>query len=182
MNPKLLCASAWLMALHVCCVNDPGTIRRITSREDPSREEGTGVTLIYSKEGHIQAHLEAPLMVRLTREKEAITELPSGLVLRFFDPSMQEESRLTAHYGVVYENSDEMIARNNVVATNKNGDKLETEELIWNQKTRRIYSDKFVRITTADEIMFGDGFESNEDLTNYTIRKIRGTVRLKENL
>src|SRR4030095_13576803 len=100
--------------------------------------------------------------------------------LIFFDEKMEEESQLTAGFGVSYDNSDEMIARNNVEAVNVYGDKLNTEELIWNQKSEKIHSDKFVKITTKDEIIFGDGFESNQNLTNYTIKKIRGTIRLKD--
>lgn len=168
---------AWLLP---GCVNDPKAIKQVTSREDPNREEARQVTIWYSEAGLIKARLEAPAMVRTAREKQVVTEMPEGLLLVFFDPHLREESRLTANYGMVREDQDEMIARNNVVANNRNGDRLETEELIWNQKTRRIYSDKFVRITTADEIMYGDGFESNEDLTNYKIRKIRGTVSLKD--
>ena len=38
---------------------------------------------------------------------------------------------------------------------------------------------RFVKITTADEIIFGDGFESNQDFTKYKIFKIRGTISLK---
>ncbi|MCS6990410.1 MAG: LPS export ABC transporter periplasmic protein LptC [Chitinophagales bacterium] len=166
----------WVMG---SCVSDPDTIKRITAGEDPNKEHAHQVRLVYSQSGQIKAELEAPLMVRTVEGEKITTELPEGLLLRFFDEKLQEQSRLTADYGVVYEHADEMIARNRVVATNINGDKLETEELIWNQKTRRIYSDKFVRITTGDEMMFGDGFESNEDLTNYKIRKIRGTVRLE---
>lgn len=63
------------------------------------------------------------------------------------------------------------MVKNNVEAISVKGDKLNTEELTWNQKTQKISSDKFVKITTRDEIIFGDGFESNQDLTNYKIKK-----------
>lgn len=112
--------------------------------------------------------------------KEPYTELPDGLKILFFDESAKVESQLTAGYGISYEKSDEMIVRNNVEAVSVKGDKLNTEELVWSQKTQKISSDKFVKITTRDEIIFGDGFESNQDLTNYKIKKIRGTIRLKE--
>jgi len=112
--------------------------------------------------------------------KNPYTELPSGLKLVFFSPEMTKQSELTAGYGISYDKSDEMIARNNVVVVNVNGERLETEELVWNQKTEKISSEKFVKITTSDEIIFGDGFESNQDISNYKIRKIRGTMQVKE--
>jgi lipopolysaccharide assembly outer membrane protein LptD (OstA) len=75
-----------------------------------------------------------------------------------------------------------MIARNNVEVINIKGEKLNSEELIWNNKNKKIYTEKFVTIQTKDEIIYGDGLEANEDLTNYKIKKIRGTIQVKENL
>ncbi len=104
--------------------------------------------------------------------------MPSGLHLQFYSDSMKVQSDLTAGYGISYDKSDQMIARNNVVVNNIYGEKLETEELIWDQNTEKISSEKFVKITTRDEIIFGDGFESNDDLSNYKIKKIRGTLQV----
>lgn len=107
--------------------------------------------------------------------------MPKGLKLVFYNDSMGVSSRLTANYGISYENSHEMIVRDNVQVVNVNGEIMNTEELIWNSKTEKITSDKFVKIQTKDEIIYGDGLEANQDLTNYKIRKIRGTIHLKNN-
>jgi len=37
-----------------------------------------------------------------------------------------------------------------------------------------------VKITTADEVIYGDGLESNQDFTKYKIKNIKGTIHLKE--
>lgn len=155
------------------------TVNKITSQHEASSETGKDIEVLYSGLGRIKAKLTAPTMLRF-HTKEPYTELPDGLKILFFDESAKVESQLTAGYGISYEKSDEMIVRNNVEAVSVKGDKLNTEELVWSQKTQKISSDKFVKITTRDEIIFGDGFESNQDLTNYKIKKIRGTIRLKE--
>jgi hypothetical protein len=72
-----------------------------------------------------------------------------------------------------------MVARNDVVVLNIAGDTLRTEELIWEEATQRVHSDKFVRITTKTEIIMGDGFESDITFKNPKIYKIRGIVNLK---
>jgi len=51
---------------------------------------------------------------------------------------------------------------------------LNTEELKWNQSTRKIYSDAPVIITSPSEIIFGIGLESNEYLSQYKIFKVTG--------
>ena len=161
------------------CETDIATVNKLTGEYAASAETGKDIDVIYSNQGRVKAKLTAPTMMRF-RTKEPYTELPDGLKIVFFDPGGQVESQLTAGYGISYEKSDEMKVRNNVEAISVKGDKLNTEELIWNQKTQKIYSEKFVKITTRDEIIFGDGFESNQDLTNYKISKIRGTIRLKD--
>ena len=147
---------------------------------EATSESGSDIEVLYSDLGRVKAMLTTPTMLRF-HTKDPYTEMPDGLKIVFYDDSLKEESRLTAGYGISYDKSDQMIARNNVEAINEYGDKLNTEELIWNQKTQKISSEKFVKITTKDEIIFGDGFESNQDITNYKIKKIRGTIRLKDN-
>lgn len=166
--------------LAASCENDMKNVKKISSQKEALREAGKGVEAYYSDFGHVKAKLTAPVMNHVNEPKNPYTELPAGLKLIFFNEQLQMQSELTAGYGISYDKSDEMIARNNVVVTNINGERLETEELVWNQKTEKISSDKFVKITTKDEIIFGDGFESNQDISNYKIRKIRGTMQVKE--
>ncbi len=37
-----------------------------------------------------------------------------------------------------------------------------------------------MKITTEDEVIFGHGLESNQDFTKYRIKKIKGTINLKD--
>ena len=69
-----------------------------------------------------------------------------------------------------------MEAKNNVVIVNAEGEQLNTEHLIWDRKKRIIYSNVFVKITTEDEIIMGEGFESNEQFSKYKILKPKGTI------
>ena len=48
------------------------------------------------------------------------------------------------------------------------------------QRTQRIYSDEFIRIEQPDRIITGHGFESNQQMTVYTIRKPEGIFYVDE--
>jgi hypothetical protein len=54
------------------------------------------------------------------------------------------------------------------------GDKFLTQQLYWDQTRRKLYSDSFIHIERSDRIIEGYGFESNDALTEYTIRKPSG--------
>jgi hypothetical protein len=53
---------------------------------------------------------------------------------------------------------------------------IETEGLVWDESTQKIYSDRFITITTATEIIKGYGFESDYDFQNWELKKVTGEL------
>ncbi|HAW51156.1 MAG TPA: LPS export ABC transporter periplasmic protein LptC [Flavobacteriales bacterium] len=103
-------------------------------------------------------------------------EMPDGINIVFYDSASIESSRLTANYAIDHLTTNIMEAKNDVVILNSEGEQINTEHLIWDRNKQKIYSEVFVKITTADEIIMGEGFESNEDFTKYKILKPKGTI------
>ena len=163
----------------VGCENDMATVNKLSSTLEAQVETGQEIEMLYSSEARVRARLVGP-QVKRHNTREPYMEFDKGLVVYFYDDSMVQTSRLTANYGRVDEGSNDMVVRDKVEVINAKNETLTTEELVWNNKTRRITSDKFVKIQTADEIIYGDGLDANEDMTNYRIKKIRGSIRLKD--
>ncbi|MFQ8804780.1 MAG: hypothetical protein ACLR8Y_06205 [Alistipes indistinctus] len=74
------------------------------------------------------------------------------------------------------ENQQLWEAKGNVVATNAQGQKLETEQLFWNQKSKRIYSNVDSKVTQKDGVILGEGFESDEQFQDFIFRRPKGKV------
>ena len=71
--------------------------------------------------------------------------------------------------------------RKNVHAENVKKEKFDTNLLfVNNNKSNRMYSDSLIRIEQEKQIIIGHGFESNSDLTQYTIRKTEGVFPVKD--
>ena len=133
---------------------------------------------MYSDSAHVRARLTTPRLDHYSGERPYV-ELPEGLSLVFYNENLKITSRLTANYAISYEDIGKLEARGDVVLINEIGEKLNTEHLIWEEKSNKIYSDEFVKITTADEILMGEGFESNQEFTNFKIKHIKGTISIK---
>jgi LPS export ABC transporter protein LptC len=103
-------------------------------------------------------------------------EFTDGVRVQFFNAKGKKESNLVADYAKLHEESNLMIAKNNVSVRNVDGDVLESEELIWDQEKKEIYSEEFVKITTEHEVIYGNGFVSNQNFTKYMIKNIKGTI------
>jgi LPS export ABC transporter protein LptC len=142
-------------------------------------QTGKEVTMLYSDSAILKVKLQAPEMQIFERDvKEKITILPKGFFIIFYDVLGKESSTLKADYGVRYETSRRMEAKYNVEVVTAKGEKLNTEHLIWDEKTKKISSDQFVKITTAKEIIMGNGLIANEDLSQYEIKEVTGTVKV----
>jgi LPS export ABC transporter protein LptC len=69
--------------------------------------------------------------------------------------------------------------RDSVVVINENNEKLETEVLFWNQEKDLIYTDRFVKMTSEDEVMQGIGLETNSHLNPRRILKVTAEIYIK---
>ena len=57
---------------------------------------------------------------------------------------------------------------------------LETEFLNWNEREEIIFSEEFVRITTGNQVIMGEGFEADQSFSNYRITKVTGELYLED--
>lgn len=143
-------------------------------------ETATDVTIRYTDSARLKAIITAPLMERYPDADKPYLEMTKGLNAEFYNKNGQVVNWLRANYGVHYEKDKTIELRDKVQVRNKYDEQLESEELYWDQATKRIHTDKFVKIKRQDELIYGEGFESNETFTKYKIIKPSGRVKLKE--
>ncbi len=161
------------------CKSDLQTIDAITRIDEGPIESAFDIEIIYTDQAYVRMILQAPQMDRYEHEKNYL-EMPQGLNVVFYDTLMQQTSSMSAHYAISYDETEIIEARDNVIVINEQGEKLNTEQLIWDQANRIIYSEKFVRITTEDEVTYGEGFRADERFDTWEITNPRGTFRVQE--
>jgi len=145
-------------------------------KADNLTEVGTDVEILYTDNGNPKAKIITPELTRIISD-EGITEFKKGLKIFFYDAQEKIESSMIAKYGKAFE-KEELFAKDSVVIINVKGEKMETDELTWKRKEKKIYSDKFVKITTADEIIYGNGMVANEDFSDYVIKDVKGIIKV----
>ena len=164
------------VSFFTSCVNDMDVVKKINKNPEELNEIGTGVEIVYSDSGKIKAKIIAPELLRNYSEESPYTEFKKGLRAYFYNQLGEIDSKLSANYGKIYNGEQELLVKNDVRVLNTNGDKLNTEELVWQKNTRKITSTKFVKIATQDEIIYGNGMEAKEDFTDYVIKDIHGII------
>lgn len=166
-----------IIGMLFACENDINEVKELTSKEHLPLESARNVEVIYSDSGQAKMQLNAPQLDRYSGDKP-YAEFPEGVKVVFFDSLMQVQSQLTSNYAIHREAEDMMEAKKDVVVINEKGEKLNTEHLIWNKAKEMIYTEEFVKITTADEVIMGEGMEADQHFTKYKIKKIKGTISI----
>jgi LPS export ABC transporter protein LptC len=135
---------------------------------------------VFDDSGKVQLILKTPILEKYDNVKEPYTEFRLGLNVLFYDGNPEPVGSVTAKYGKYIESKKLWELRDSVVVINKNNEKLETELLYWNQQKDLIYTERFVKFTTEDQIITGTGFESDSHLTKRKISHPSGIIYIND--
>lgn len=170
----LLTGSAIL--LYSCAATDGGDDYDETTKT----QQSDSLTIIQSREGNRQFVFVTPLMERYELAKEPYMEFRKGIDMTTYDDSTKlEASNIVADYAIFFENRELWEAKGNVVARNSNGQTLYTQQLFWNQKTHRVYSNVDSKVIQGDDTFIGEGFESDDEFKKWSFRKFTGKLAVE---
>jgi LPS export ABC transporter protein LptC len=172
-------ALAGTMLLY-SCKTDIERVQELAEREKVPSVAAKNIEIVYTENGKIKVKISAPESLYYQFAEEPYNEFPLGIVVINYTDSLTIDSQLTANYAIYYEKKKLWNARYNVVAVNSKGHVLKTEQLFWDEAAKRIYSNDMVKITTAEDEIFGEGFESDENFDNWVVRKITATFYFDE--
>ena len=169
-----------LLAALFACRNDMDEVRLLEFNDTIVPMVAHDVEMIYSERGEPQIRLVSPLLVRSDKEQDFL-EFPEGFVVYFYDSLMQVKSQISADYGISFEKKRLMVARYNVVVDNfEKDERLDTEELFWDQARETIYSEKFVKITRGEEVITGDGLTADQTFETIEIDNPQGLIEVED--
>ena len=162
------------------CENDISEINQLIKRDDLNVEKTKDVELIYSDSAIVKVIVKAPMMETYKDKIEPRQEFPDGIKVDFYNERLNSVSKLTAKHAIRYDRKKEIIMTDSVVWQSLKNEILESEELIWNESTKKVYSKRFVKVTTEEDIIYGYGFEAEEDFSKWKITAPQGTMSVKE--
>ncbi|MBC8266009.1 MAG: LPS export ABC transporter periplasmic protein LptC [Flavobacteriales bacterium] len=165
--------------LFFSCSNDTKIVKTFVSNEKVPSETLKQAELTYTEKGKVKVKIIAQKIERFTKPSPTIN-FSQGLVVYFYNDSAMLTSTLTAQQAIIDDEKQQMIAEINVELINQKQEKLNTEKLIWDEKSNLIYTEKSVKITSKNEIIFGDGFESTPDFSTYKITNVRGNINIRD--
>ena len=169
-----------IIAMLFACKNKMSEVASLNFSDTIPEVSARDIEFTFSDSAEVQVRLSGPLMYAFEGD-EPYMEFPEGFRVEFYDSAFNITSTITGKYGINYREKKIMEARKNVVVTNfETGERLDTEELIWDQNKRLIYSNKFVKITSEEGVIFGDGLEAEQDFSKRRIINPSGEIEVRD--
>lgn len=146
-------------------------------------EYSENLSVVMSQNGRRSYHFKTPLLEGYSLAREPYREFPKGVEMTTYknDSLSSVDAVLTANYAIHYETRDLWEARGNVVVEKSDGKKLYTQQLFWNARTKKIYSNVDSKIVQNDgrDVFIGEGFESDEEFKDWRFRRMKGRMEVE---
>lgn len=152
----------------------------ITERDSLPVMDTRGVTTLISDSGITRYRINTEEWLVFDRKNPPYWAFEKGVYLEKFDSLFQVEASIKADTAYFYNKEELWKLMGNVDVKNLKGERFNTDLLYWDQRKQKVYSDQFIRIEQPDRIITGRGFESNQQMTVYTIRQPEGIFYVDE--
>lgn len=131
----------------------------------------TDVTTLISDSGYTRYRIDAPIWSMFEERNDPCWKFPEGIQLEQYDDNMQPTSNMRCDSATYYSKRRLWQLDGHVVMVNSQRDTFLTPQLFWDQQKELVYSDSFMHITRQSHIIEGYGFDSNNSMTQYSVRR-----------
>jgi len=152
----------------------------VINRDSLPSMTSLGVTTLISDSGITRYKIVTEEWMIFDKKNPPYWAFEKGVYLEKFDTLLHIDASIKADTAYYFEKKKLWELKGNVKILSQKGDKFETEQLYWDEKKKKVYSDKFIRIEQEDKTITGYGFESNQELTDYVIKNTTGSFIVED--
>jgi LPS export ABC transporter protein LptC len=168
--------SLLLVLFSFACNNDLKNNERIVLEENFPESVYYNFKINYSDSGYATSQITGDTLKQFeAKDFNPAHDLMLGnvhLILYRADGSIKSEMK--ADKAIRYRDEGDLHAFNNIEVFNEIGEKLNTEQIIWYEKSGKIKAPVPVKIIKKDQILYGDSMISDQYFLNYTLSNPRG--------
>lgn len=168
-----------MLFLFSACSNDRKAVQALGESFEGSAFEQRGFRATVSQNGEQQFIVHARSMEQFTRSEVPYVRY-RDVVVQLRKSSKKKGAWMKAEQVVQRPGQQVWQAEGRVVIQNQDGNRLETESVVWDAQTGRIFGERAVRLTTPSQLLSGSGFEADDRLETYTLFNAQGQTASKK--
>ena len=173
-------ATVMFVLFPACSGGEKNLAEAITERDSLPSMKTLGVTTLISDSGVTRYRVNTEEWLIFDKKKPSYWAFEKGIYLEQFDSLFHIDASIKADTAYYYDRDRLWKLIGNVDIKSLKGDHVTTELLYWNEATKKVYTDKFVRMEKPDQIMTGYGFESDDQFMKPVVHNISGIVYIDE--
>lgn len=182
-NIRVLTISILIFCFLIGCGSkDKELVDMQFDRETVPLMTGDSITMLISDSGIIRHKVVTPEWQSFDGS-DPYDYFPQGIYYEQFDSLLNKQVTLVADTAWNYTRRKLWRLKGNVFISNIQNETFKTEEVFWDEKEQKIYSDKYIEINRPQKLILkGFGFESNQNMTQYRIFRPHDTnIYVEEN-
>ena len=145
-------------------------------------EYSENLAIVMSQNGQRSYFFKTPQVEGYMLAREPYREFRKGISITTYknDSLTEVDAVLTANYAIYYEKRQLWEAKGNVVVVKSDGTKFYSQQLFWNARTKKIYSnvDSKLEKNEGRDVFIGEGFESDEEFKDWRFRRMKGRMEV----
>lgn len=178
-NILLILVTVFTVTLFFSCKNNFKEVQNIGILSSEPLTIAENIVTKYTDSAKLKSVLVSSKMLDFSNREFAFYEFPEGVDLTLYDKD-NNKSNVIADYAIVYDETDLIDLRGNVVLHTHQKDTLFAEQLFYDQKRQWLFTNKPVKFRTNNEIIDGNGFDSNMNFSNAYVLEVHGKIYIEE--
>ena len=118
-------------------------------------------------------------MMNYSNQPFPFYEFPKGINLTLLGKD-KDSSKVFSNTAKIYNDTDIIDLRGNVILITADSDSLFTEQLYYDQKREWLFTDFPVKFRTKNYITNGNGFDANQNFTNAQVLEVSGRIKIRD--
>ena len=169
-----------IFILLFSCEDNFQEIKKINSKSLLPVGITENLKLIYTDSAKVKAILYSSLNKDFTNKIFPYSEFPNGIKISFFDKE-NNETIVTSDYAIMYNKTNIVDMRGNVIINNYDGSELKTDQLFWDPEQEWLFTEEKFTFKNIDYDIVATRLDANRSFTIFNTGKLDGKVLVEDN-
>ena len=167
------------VTMFFSCNDNYNQVQKIGISENEPIGVAENINLKYTDSGRLKANLLGAKMLDYSNRDFPFSEFTDGMTLYVFDDE-DKKSTIVSDYAIIYDKTGLVDLQGHVVITTHDGNILKTEQLYYDQNREWLFTNVPVTFITKQDVINGNGFDSNRGFTNAEVLEVTGLISLND--
>lgn len=137
------------------------------------------INVKHTDSGRLSINLVSPKMYDFSNRAFSYSEFPQGMKLYLYDKN-NAKTTIISDYAIVYNNTNLIDLKGNVIAATSTNDTLFSEQLYFDQTKEWLFTNEASVYRSKGYVTSGIGFDSDRDFKKAQILAVTGQFAVQE--